>query len=184
MFCGNCGKELEDIVAFCPYCGCRLPEEIVKNSGTQVVRKQEEKGVESSNPPNSVASAETIEAEENATSLDLQEKMEEQPAQASLDLQEKMEEQPEQASPDLQEKTEEQPEQASPESQEKTENHTTETSSSMQKEQTESGIQENANPSISSEEQSEKGKEKNLPKSRKKYGSILQLERVYSVSLL
>lgn len=169
MFCGNCGKELEDIVAFCPYCGCRLLEEIVKNSGTQVVRKQEEKGVESSNPPNSVASAETIEAEENATSLDLQEKMEEQPAQAS---------------PDLQEKTEEQPAQASPESQEKTENHTTETSSSMQKEQTESGIQENANPSISSEEQSEKGKEKNLPKSRKKYGSILQLERVYSVSLL
>ncbi len=154
MFCGNCGKELEDIVAFCPYCGCRLPEEIVKNSGTQVVRKQEEKGVESSNPSNSVASAETIEAEENVTSLDLQEKMEEQPAQAS------------------------------PESQEKTENHTTETSSSMQKEQTESGIQENANPSISSEEQSEKGKEKNLPKSRKKYGSILQLERVYSVSLL
>lgn len=154
MFCGNCGKELEDIVAVCPYCGCRLPEEIVKNSGTQVVRKQEEKGVESSNPSNSVASAETIEAEENVTSLDLQEKMEEQPAQAS------------------------------PESQEKTENHTTETSSSMQKEQTESGIQENANPSISSEEQSEKGKEKNLPKSRKKYGSILQLERVYSVSLL
>ncbi|MBQ1392110.1 MAG: zinc ribbon domain-containing protein [Lachnospiraceae bacterium] len=154
MFCGNCGKELEDIVAFCPYCGCRLPEEIVKNSGTQVVRKQEEKGVESSNPSNSVASAETIEAEENVTSLDLQEKMEEQPKQAS------------------------------PESQEKTENHTTETSSSMQKEQTESGIQENANPSISSEEQSEKGKEKNLPKSRKKYGSILQLERVYSVSLL
>ena len=154
MFCGNCGKELEDIVAFCPYCGCRLPEEIVKNSGTQVVRKQEKKGVESSNPSNSVASAETIEAEENVTSLDLQEKMEEQPKQAS------------------------------PESQEKTENHTTETSSSMQKEQTESGIQENANPSISSEEQSEKGKEKNLPKSRKKYGSILQLERVYSVSLL
>ena len=154
MFCGNCGKELEDIVAFCPYCGCRLPEEIVKNSGTQVVRKQEEKGVESSNPSNSVASAETIEAEENVTSLDLQEKMEEQPAQAS------------------------------PESQEKTENHTTETSSSMQKEQTESGIQENANPSISSEEQSEKGKEKNLPKSRKKYGSILQFERVDSVSLL
>lgn len=68
----------------------------------------------------------------------------------------------------LQEKMEEQPEQASPESQEKTENHTTETSSSMQKEQTESGIQENANPSISSEEQSEKGKKKKSTQKQKK----------------
>ena len=38
----------------------------------------------------------------------------------------------------------------------------------MQKEQTESGIQENANPSISSEEQSEKGKEKKSTQKQKK----------------